>query len=381
MDTSLFSKIKKAFSTEFQDEPLMIFSPGRINLIGEHVDYNDGFVFPAAVNKGITLAIQKSDKELCTAIAYDFEELYHFEIRDLDAIDGGGWRNYVIGIIKEIQKLGKEIGPVNLLFGGDVPSGAGMSSSAALENAIVFGLNELFALNLSKKDMIRISQKAEHNYVGVKCGIMDQFASMFGEENKFLLLDCRSLNYEPYHIELENYELVLINSNVQHNLSESTYNKRRALCERAAVEFGKPSLRDVTKLEIYKKQEVFTPEELGMLLYVVEEIERAQRAAEAINNRDIRTLGELLYDTHQGLSEQYKVSCEELDYLVNFAKTSNAVIGSRMMGGGFGGCTLNLIEKESVASFLTDINKSYEEKFGYQCTPINVKLSKGTHLI
>jgi len=381
MDTSLFSKIKKAFSTEFQDEPLMIFSPGRINLIGEHVDYNDGFVFPAAVNKGITLAIQKSDKELCTAIAYDFEELYHFEIRDLDAIDGGGWRNYVIGIIKEIQKLGKEIGPVNLLFGGDVPSGAGMSSSAALENAIVFGLNELFALNLSKKDMIRISQKAEHNYVGVKCGIMDQFASMFGEENKFLLLDCRSLNYEPYHIELENYELVLINSNVQHNLSESTYNKRRALCERAAVEFGKPSLRDVTKLEIYKKQEVFTPEELGMLLYVVEEIERAQRAAEAINNKDIRTLGELLYDTHQGLSEQYKVSCEELDYLVNFAKTSNAVIGSRMMGGGFGGCTLNLIEKESVASFLTDINKSYEEKFGYQCTPINVKLSKGTHLI
>lgn len=381
MNQALISKVRKAFLSEFEAYPIMIFSPGRINLIGEHVDYNDGFVFPAAVDKGITLAIQKSSSNFCTAVAYDFEESYQFQLENLKAIHGGGWRNYVIGVIEETKKLGKKIEPFNILFGGDVPSGAGMSSSAALENAIVFGLNELLDLGLTKKEMIFISQQAEHNYVGVNCGIMDQFASMFGQEDKFLLLDCRSLDYKPYQIVLQNYELVLINTNVQHNLSDSTYNKRRALCERAASLCKKSSLRDVSVSQLTSKKDEFTEEEFDMVLYILEEIERAQKAAKAINNKDIKGLGTLLFETHHGLSKQYKVSCEELDFLVQKAKDSAAVIGSRMMGGGFGGCTLNLIHSEAIQQFLKGVGQAYLKQFGYECTPITIKLSNGTHLI
>ncbi|PTX59703.1 galactokinase [Kordia periserrulae] len=381
MDTALISKLKNSFQVEFQLEPLLIFSPGRINLIGEHVDYNDGFVFPAAVNKGIVLAIQKTDDLLCTAIASDFEESFQFNLNELEAIHGGGWRNYLIGVIKELQKLGKDVQPFHVLFGGNVPAGAGMSSSAALENAIVFGLNELFQFELTKKEMALISQQAEHNYVGVKCGIMDQFASMFGEADKFLLLDCRSLTYEPYKIDLNDYDLVLINTNVQHNLSDSTYNKRRALCERAALHFGEKALRDVSKEHLYQKQHDFTKEEFDMILYIVEEIERTKSAAKAINENNIERLGQLLYESHHGLSKQYQVSCDELDFLIDFAKASNVVIGARMMGGGFGGCTLNLIKKTAVSSFIESVSNAYQEQFGYNCTPINIKLSKGTHTI
>jgi galactokinase len=381
MDTALISKLKNSFQVEFALEPLLVFSPGRINLIGEHVDYNDGFVFPAAVDKGIVLAIQKSDHSLCTAIASDFEESFQFDLHDLEAIHGGGWRNYLIGIVKEVQKLGKEIHPFHIVFGGNVPAGAGMSSSAALENAIVFGLNELFQLQLTKREMALISQKAEHNYVGVKCGIMDQFASMFGEPNKFLLLDCRSLTYEAYQIDLNDYELVLINTNVQHNLSDSTYNKRRALCERTASHYGVKSLRDVSKQNLLLKQNDFTEEEFNKILYIVEEIERTKSAAEAINNNDIERLGQLLYETHHGLSQLYKVSCDELDFLVDQAKASQDVIGARMMGGGFGGCTLNLIKKASVSRFIASVSGAYKQQFGYNCTPINIKLSQGTHTI
>ncbi len=381
MKQALINKIKNSFVSEFSKEPLMVFSSGRINLIGEHVDYNDGFVFPAAIDKGIALAIQKSNNDKSTIIANDFEESFQFEIDKIQAIDDGGWRNYLIGVIKEVQAKGKEIGNVNVIFSGNVPAGAGLSSSAALENAIVFGLNELFQLQLTKKEMILISQKAEHNYVGVKCGIMDQFASMYGEKNHFLLLDCRTLEYETYPIDLENYELVLINSNVQHNLSESTYNERRALCEQTAEMFQKSSLRDLDKKELWGRRSDFTNEEYKMVLYVIEEIERAKLAAKAIENRDIKKLGMLLYETHDGLSKQYKVSCEELDFLVDFAKDTRKVVGSRMMGGGFGGCTINLVEKEFVEPFIESVSDSFQEKFGFECTPINVKLSRGTHII
>jgi galactokinase len=381
MDKSLSKKIRKGFTTAFHKEPFMVFSPGRINLIGEHVDYNDGFVFPAAVDKGITLAIQTSDSSTCTAVAFDFEETFSFNLENLKTLDGGGWRNFVIGVIKEIEKTGKSLKPFNILFGGDVPSGAGMSSSAALENAIVYGLNELFQLNLTKKEMIFISQKAEHNYVGVKCGIMDQFASMFGQENHFLLLDCRTLEYTPYPIALQDYELVLINSNVQHNLSDSTYNKRRALCEKATALIGKSSLRDVNKALLESYSSNFSEEEYQMLLYVVEEIERTILASKALEDKDISRLGELLFETHKGLSTQYKVSCEELDFLVDYAQKDSKVVGSRMMGGGFGGCTINIIEKAHVEEFTQNIGVAYKEQFGYECTPIYIKLSQGTSII
>ncbi|CAM1373261.1 galactokinase [Tenacibaculum xiamenense] len=381
MEQALINKIKNNFVSEFSQEPLMVFSSGRINLIGEHVDYNDGFVFPAAIDKGIALAIQKANGNKSTVIASDFEESFQFEIDKIHVIDGGGWRNYLIGVIKELQKKGKRLDNINVAFSGNVPAGAGLSSSAALENAIVFGLNELFGLQLTKKEMILISQKAEHDYVGVKCGIMDQFASMYGEKNHFLLLDCRTLEYETYSIELEDYELVLINSNVQHNLSESTYNKRRALCEETAKMFQIESLRDLTKKELWQRREEFSQEEYKMVLYVIEEIERTTLAAKALEEKDIKKLGLLLYETHNGLSKQYKVSCEELDFLVDFARNSKRVVGSRMMGGGFGGCTINLVEKEFVQQFIELTSSSFQEKFGFECTPISVELSEGTHVI
>lgn len=380
MNSALLNKIRNAFSTEFGSEPIVIFSPGRINLIGEHIDYNDGFVFPAAIDKGIALAMQKTDGP-STAIANDFEESFVFEVDNLNRIDGGGWRNYLIGVICEVQKLGKQIGGFNVIFGGNVPSGAGLSSSAALENAIVFGLNELFNLGLTKKEMILVSQMAEHHYVGVKCGIMDQFASMFGEENHFLLLDCRSLNHEAYQINLQDFELLLLNTNVQHNLSDSTYNKRRALCERAAKLFGEDSLRDVSKQTLFSAQKDFSEQEFEMVLYVLEEIERTKKAAAAIAKNDIEELGSLLFQTHKGLSSQYQVSCNELDFLVDFAKQSKAVIGARMMGGGFGGCTINLVHKDHVTDYISAVSKAYADKFGYDCTPINVAISKGTHRV
>lgn len=380
MKNTLINKIRQSFKTEFNSDPLMVFSPGRINLIGEHIDYNDGFVFPAAIDKGIVLAIQETSGS-CLAVATDFEEAFEFNLDVLDAIPNGGWRNYLIGVIKEIQKKGKVLEPFNVMFGGNVPSGAGLSSSAALENAIVFGLNELFQLQLTKKEMIFISQKAEHNYVGVKCGIMDQFASMFGKEDHFILLDCKTLQDKSYSIELNDYELLLINSNVQHNLSDSTYNERRALCERASDFFGKDSLRDLSRKELFDGKNNFTDEEYNIILYVIEEIERTHYAAEAIEKGNIKRLGELLFETHNGLSEKYKVSCRELDFLVDFAKDTSYIIGARMMGGGFGGCTINLIEKKQMTEFVHSISKYYLERFGYNCTPISIKLSQGTHLI
>lgn len=380
LNSTLINKIRNSFTAKFKEEPIIILSPGRINLIGEHIDYNNGFVFPAAIDKGIAMALQKSD-ENSTAVAFDFEEFYHFDIDDIDTIDNGGWRNYLIGVIKELQAIGKKPGQFNAIFGGNVPAGAGLSSSAALENAIVYGLNELFELGLTKKEMIFISQRAEHNYAGVKCGIMDQFASMFGEENQFLLLDCRDVTYQAYPIELKDYELVLVNTNVQHNLSESTYNKRRELCERAAAHFGVSSLRDLSKEVLYEGKDNFSDEEFNMIKYVVEEIERTKKAAEAIKNEDVLALGELLFETHNGLSKQYKVSCTELDFLVYLAKESKHAIGARMMGGGFGGCTINLVKKKGLPKFIQKVSASYLQRFGHDCTPMHIKLSKGTHRV
>jgi galactokinase len=381
MDIPLINKIKENFKIEFNANPLMVFSPGRINLIGEHVDYNDGLVFPAAIDKGIVLAIQKTSENQCTAIAYDLEESFYFQLSELKPLENGGWRNYLIGILAELKIQGCKIEPFKIIFGGNVPSGAGLSSSAALENAIVFGLNELFNLQLSKKQMIFVSQKAEHDYVGVKCGIMDQYASMFGEENHFLLLDTRSLEAKTFLIDLSGYDLTLINSNVQHNLSDSIYNKRRALCEKISSALQKRALRDVNLAELETIKNDISEEDYQKVLYVIEEIERTRKAGNVISKNDIPALGKLLFETHKGLSEQYKVSCKELDFLVHLAKKSIAVLGARMMGGGFGGCTINITKKTETDKFLEETKEAYKEKFGYHCTVIKVKLSNGTQII
>ena len=381
MNTTLINNIKQDFLKKFNQAPLMIFSPGRINIIGEHTDYNDGFVFPAAVNKGIVSAINKSQNNTSSVCAADFDDTIEFSVDAIAPMAKESWGNYVLGVISEIQKRGKTIGNFNMVFGGDIPSGSGMSSSAALENSVVFGLNELFKLGLNKTEMILISQKAEHNYVGVNCGIMDQYASMFGIKNHALLLDCRSVEAKPFEINFENHELMLINTNVKHSLSDSAYNDRRSVCETISEMLNIKALRDASETDLQKIIDKVTPENYQKALFVIQENARAEKASIAMQNGDLETLGALIYGSHAGLQNQYKVSCDELDFLVERAKENKAILGARMMGGGFGGCTINLIAKNAVKAFKTSITKAYKKEFGKDCSIYSVELSDGTHLI
>ncbi|WP_445735581.1 galactokinase [Mariniflexile sp.] len=381
MDTTLVNDVKTGFKSKFGAEPLLIFSPGRINIIGEHTDYNDGFVFPAAVDKGIVAAIQKSDSKTCMAFAIDMDETIAFELDKLKPSSEGSWENYVFGVIAEIQNRNKSVGNFNIAFSGDIPSGSGMSSSAALENSVVYGLNELFNLGLTKTEMIFISQKAEHNYVGVNCGIMDQYASMFGIENHALLLDCRSIEAKPFEINFKDHELILINTNVKHSLSDSAYNDRRSACENISALLGIKALRDATETDLLKIKDQVTPENYQKALYVIQENDRAVKASKAMTDGDLETLGALIYASHNGLSKQYKVSCDELDFLVEQAQLNGHVLGARMMGGGFGGCTINLVAKNASKAFKEAASKAYKEKFNKDCSIYSVKLSDGTHVI
>ncbi len=382
MNATLINKIKTNFQKTYKTEPLMIFSPGRINIIGEHTDYNDGFVFPAAVNKGIVAAIGKSISTTSSSvIAVDKNETVKFSLSDLKPSPEGRWENYVLGVVAEIQNRNKAIGNFNMTFGGDIPGGAGMSSSAALENSVVFGLNELFNLDLSKQDMILISQKAEHNYVGVKCGIMDQYASMFGIENHALLLDCRSVNSKPFEINFKDHQLILINTNVKHSLSDSAYNDRRSVCESISEMLNIRALRDATEFNLESIRDKLTPENYQKGLYVIQENNRAVKASKAIKEGDLKLLGELIYASHDGLQHQYKVSCEELDFLVDQAKLNGHVLGARMMGGGFGGCTINLVAKDYSDAFTNEVSKAYKKRFNKECSTYFVELSNGTQII
>ncbi|SNR64909.1 galactokinase [Lutibacter agarilyticus] len=381
MNTELKSKIAQEFLENFNEEPILIFSPGRINIIGEHTDYNDGFVFPAAVDKGIIAAISKSNSNESVAIASDLNEKFEFSIDNVAPLKDGNWRNYILGVVGEIQKKGIEVGNFNVVFGGDIPNGSGMSSSAALENSIVFGLNDLFDLGLTKEEMIYISQKAEHNYVGVNCGIMDQYASMFGQKNKALLLDCRTTIATPFEIDFEDYELLLINTNVKHSLADSAYNNRRAVCENAASLLNMKALRDASEEDLLTIKNKISEEDYQKALFVIQENNRAQEASKAMTANDIEKLGALVFGSHDGLQNQYQVSCDELDFLVQLAKEYDNVIGARMMGGGFGGCTINIVKKGKAATFYKLVAPLYKEKFNKECSPYSVNISEGTHKI
>ena len=381
MSATLINNVKNTFIRTFKTDPLLIFSPGRINIIGEHTDYNKGFVFPAAINKGIVAAIQKSELDFSTAYALDLNGKIEFNLDKLKPLKEGRWENYVFGVVHEIQNKNKLIGNFNLVFKGNIPSGAGMSSSAALENSIVFGLNELFDLELSKHDMILISQKAEHNFVGVKCGIMDQYASMFGLKNHALLLDCRTIESQPYEIDFKDYQLMLINTNVKHSLSETEYNDRRFACKSISKLLSVKALRDATEADLEKIIDKVTPANYQKALFVIQENSRTLKAAKAIEYGDLETLGSLIYQSHNGLSNQYKVSCHELDFLVDQAKANPNILGARMMGGGFGGCTINLIAKTQAEAFAEKVSKAYHREFNKTCSVYFIEISEGTHLV
>jgi galactokinase len=355
-------------------------SPGRINLIGEHTDYNGGFVFPGAIDKGIVAEIKPNGADRVRVFALDLNETAAFGLREEDA-PAQSWARYIFGVCREIIKRGGQIGGFDTVFSGDVPLGAGMSSSAALESAYAFALNELFALGIDKFELARIGQATEHNYCGVKCGIMDQFASLFGKAGNLMLLDCRSLEYRYYPFNPVGYKLVLLDTAVKHELASSAYNARRLSCERAAaairrnhpeVEF----LRDATLDRLDEAKGGISEEDYRRARYVIEEVQRVTDVCAALERGDYETVGDRMYGTHRGMSQLYEVSCPELDFLNDVARRCG-VTGSRVMGGGFGGCTINLVKEELYDAFVAEAFTAYKAAFGRAPLLYDVVISDG----
>lgn len=356
-------------------------SPGRINLIGEHTDYNGGFVFPGAVDKGMVAEIKINGTDKVRAYSIDLKDYVEFGLNEEDA-PRASWARYIFGVCREMIKRGAKISGFNTTFAGDVPLGAGMSSSAALESTYAFALNEMFDCKLDKFELAKIGQATEHNYCGVNCGIMDQFASVFGKAGSLIRLDCRSLEYQYFPFNPVGYKLVLLDSVVKHELASSAYNKRRESCERAAAAIRKNHpevefLRDATMNWLEEVKADITAEDYMRAEYVIEEVQRVLDVCEALEKGDYETVGRKMYETHHGMSKLYEVSCEELDYLNDIAKECG-VTGSRVMGGGFGGCTINLVKEELYDSFIEKAKLAYKEKFGKSPKVYDVVISDGS---
>ncbi|MBR07213.1 MAG: galactokinase [Rickettsiales bacterium] len=386
MNEKIVNEVRSSFEQRFGVEPIVIKAPGRINLIGEHTDYNNGFVLPAAVDQAIYLAIGKSGSSESTLVSLDMDQTFEFSINDFQPTKEKLWANYLMGVVAEIQKSGREVTGFNIVFSGDVPQGSGMSSSAALECGTCFALNELFDLSIPKVEMVKMSQKAEHNYAGVMCGIMDQFASMMGSADHALLLDCESLEYRHFPIELTDHIIVLCNSNVSHNLADSEYNIRRKQCEEGVSLLQKyfpevKSLRDVSLEQLNAHQSELSDVVYKRCKYVIEENERVMSMTKAMEAGEIDALGEILTIAQEGMRSGYEISCPEIDFMADFANNREDVVGARMMGGGFGGCTINLVNKGSEDQFISELNAAYKEQFNKEITPIKVVISDGVKRI
>jgi galactokinase len=375
----------KVFNERFTGDYAVFSAPGRINILGEHTDYNNGFVLPAAIDKTIDLVIKINyNSNIINVIANDLKEEESFNI-ETTAIRHH-WTKYILGVVCELEKLGCNIPGFDCVFGGNVPIGSGMSSSAALESVLGLALNELLNLKLSRFQLAKVGQLAEHNFVGVRCGIMDQFASLFGEEGKLVKLDCRSMDYELIPFNTEAYSIVLIDTKVTHNLASSEYNKRRASCEEgvaiiSSVYSDVKSLRDVSFYRLEEFIDEMNIETYKRCLYVVGETDRLQKACNALKQNDFITLGRLMYETHDGLQLLYEVSCKELDFLVHTAGQFSGAIGSRMMGGGFGGCTISLVETKKEKEFIEKTSADFKIKFGYLPAIHKVEISSGARRI
>ena len=374
------TRISEKFSTLFGCSGEFFASAGRINLIGEHTDYNGGFVFPGAVDKGIMAEIKLNGSNKVCAYSLDLDEYVEFGLNEEDA-PAQSWARYVFGVCREIIKRGGKISGFNTVFAGDVPLGAGMSSSAALESTFAFALNYLFNLGIDKFELARIGQSTEHNYCGVKCGIMDQFASVFGKAGSLIRLDCKTMEYKYYPFHPKGYRLVLLDSVVKHELASSAYNKRRESCENAAAAIRKNHpevefLRDAKKEWLDEVKSVISDEDYMRAEYVIEEVQRVLDVCDALERDDYETVGQKMYETHYGMSKLYEVSCEELDFLNDVARECG-VTGSRVMGGGFGGCTINLVKDELYEPFIAKATASFTEKFGHAPKVYDVVISDG----
>ncbi len=373
----------KHFISHFQNEPDAVYlAPGRINIIGEHIDYNDGFVLPAAIDKYVCFSIRKSNNNMIEIVALDMNDNYSLNIDDELIPINKMWMNYLLGVLSEFKKRNIMLPSFQLAFSSTIPMGAGLSSSAALECGFAFALNDLFELKLSKKDIALIGQQSEHHFAGVKCGIMDQFASVFGKKDKVIKLDCNTLDYEYYDADLGVYGLLLFDTCVKHSHLTSGYNDRRNEVEEGIriIKHHFPEVknfRDCNPIMIEQLKD-----ELGETIYkrchfVVEEISRVGIAANALNDKAYELLGKTMTATHNGLSEEYEVSCAESDFIVATAFKENYVAGARMMGGGFGGCCLILLKNNSKESLIQLMTEKYKSAFGIDVKYYDVKIGDG----
>ncbi len=383
IDKKILEKISKKFEELYGGKPIVVRSPGRINIIGEHTDYNEGFVLPAAIDKAAYLAIALRDDDEIHLYAQDLDQTFSINIKDLKPVGDISWPNYILGSVAQFKKEGIELRGFNAVLASNVPIGAGLSSSAAVECATTFALNELLKTEFHRIEMVKMAQKAEHEYAGVMCGIMDQFASMMGKTNHVIKLDCRTLDYDYVPFTLDGIKILLLDTNVKHSLASSEYNTRRRECTQAVdwIKEHEPnvnSLRDVTEAMLDKY--VLPKDELIDMRsrFIVQEIERLLHGCKDLQKGDIKSLGKKMFATHEGLSKMYGVSCDELDYLVDFVKENDAVIGARMMGGGFGGCTINLVKEDEIPGLVKEISAQYLEHSGKKLGSYVVSISDGT---
>ncbi len=379
------SALIQSFRHHFEAEPLVVFAPGRINLIGEHTDYQEGFVFPAAISQGIWVAIAKNNLAICRAYSLDFDQEFSFELGSMSP-KKGYWATYVMGVCTLLQQAGYPLGNFDLVVGGDIPTGAGVSSSAALSVAVGLGLSEVFSFQIPKKNLALYAQKAEHLFAGVNCGIMDPYASAFGVQNHALLLDCRTVTHQEIPISLGEYSLLLVNSKVSHALANSAYNQRRAACEESVVILQKSfpeirTLRDLKERDLPSIKQLLPEALFPKARHVITECARVQQAAEALQSGNLLAVGKLLQASHESLRDNFEVSCPELDFLAQQAESITGVFGARMMGGGFGGCLLTLLKTNEISNFKTIIQERYQAAFQLRPDFIEVSLGAGARKV
>jgi galactokinase len=379
---SIAHTVKDTYQQVFEGPALVVRSPGRVNIIGEHTDYNDGFVLPAAIDKAAYVAVGRRSDRAVHLYAAEFKERFETTVDALAPSDQG-WPNYILGVADQFVKSGHAISGFNLVLSGDVPIGAGLSSSAAIECATAFALNELFGFSIPRLEMVKMAQRAEHLFAGVRVGIMDMFASVFGKKDHVIKLDCRSLEYEYVPLKLDGIKIVLFNTNVEHSLASSEYNTRRQQCEAGVALIKKhhpevTSLREATMDMLHRFVEPADPLIYKRCKYVVEEKERLLAGVEDLKRGDIQALGQKMFRTHDGLSKEYEVSCKELDFLVDRVRHNNTVLGARMMGGGFGGCTINLVKEDAIDALVKDTTEAYRKAMNLEPITYIARIEDGT---
>jgi len=381
----IVQNIQKKFNALFQQTPQFFAAPGRINIIGEHTDYNEGFVLPAAIDKKIVFGMQKNDLKKFRFYSLDYDEYQEFDSLTQNA-NAPLWTAYLLGVLAQFNEKGLDVSGIDCVFGGDIPLGAGLSSSAALECGFAVGVNDLMNHKVGNYDLVKMAQKAEHEYAGVMCGIMDQYASVFGRRNQVFLLDCRTNTHQYFPFDTTEYSLLLIDTKVKHSLASSAYNERRKECAEGVAYFHSldadiSSLRDVSLEMIQQHSKKLNKKVYQRCKFVVEENARVIKATQALKQNDFKKLGQLIYQSHEGLQKEYEVSCPELDFLVDQSKKVAAVLGARMMGGGFGGCTINLIHKDAIDDYQNQIANNYQKEFHIRPDFYQVNIDNGASAI